>query len=92
MGSATGNSWYFPDNKTDVWEIFRPYILYKADNEFGIPTELVRLNTQFINMCTCKHFSDVFAIQNGPMQDALLPGLFNFAKQYAIKGVQAKYE
>jgi hypothetical protein len=26
------------------------------------------------------------------MQDALLPGLFNFAKQYAIKGVQAKYE
>jgi hypothetical protein len=43
-------------------------------------------------MCIGKHFSDVFTIQNGPNQDALLPVLFNFTVQYAIKEVQAKYE
>jgi hypothetical protein len=35
-----------------------------------------------------KNLSDMFPIRNGLKQDALLPLLFNFALQYAIRRVQ----
>jgi hypothetical protein len=35
-----------------------------------------------------KNLSDAFPIQNGMKQDALLPLLFNFSREYAISKVQ----
>ena len=62
--------------------------------EFGIPMKLVRL----VKMCLTetysrvlvgKNLSDMFPVRNGLKQgDALLPLLFNFALEYAIKRVQ----
>jgi hypothetical protein len=59
--------------------------------EFGIPMKLVRL----IKMCVTetysevwvgKNLSDMFPIRNGLKQgDDLLPLLFNFALEYAIR-------
>jgi hypothetical protein len=61
--------------------------------EFGIPLKLVRL----IKMCLTamysrfrvgKNLSDMFPIRNGLKQrDALMPLLFNFAIEYAIRRV-----
>jgi hypothetical protein len=46
------------------------------------------LNETYSKVCTGKHFSDVFLIQNSLKQrDALLSLLFNFALEYAIKKV-----
>jgi len=62
--------------------------------EFGFPMKLVRL----IKMCltetysrvwVAKLLSDMFPITNGLKQgDALLPLLFNFVLEYAIRRVQ----
>jgi hypothetical protein len=63
---------------------------------FGIPVKLVRLikmclNETYSTVHVSKHFSDMFPIKNGLKQrDTLLPLLFNFALEYAIKRVQVK--
>jgi hypothetical protein len=74
----------------------RREVLYVIVIEFAIPKKLVRL----IKMClretysraqVGKHLSDLFLIKNGLKQgDTLSPLLFNFALEYAIRGVQAK--
>jgi hypothetical protein len=47
------------------------------------------LNETYSKVCTGKHLSDSFPIQNGLKQgDALSQLLFNFALQYAIRKVQ----
>jgi hypothetical protein len=43
----------------------------------------------YSKVCIGKHLSDNFPVQNGLKQgDALLPLLFNFALEYAIRKVQ----
>ena len=75
-----------------TYDSVRREVLYNIFFEFGIPQ--VRL----IKMCLTKtynrfrvgkHLSDISPIRNGLKQgDALSPLLFNFASDYAIKGVQ----
>jgi hypothetical protein len=63
-------------------------------SEFGVLMKLVRLimvclNETYTNICTDKHLSESFPIQNGLKQgDALSPLLSNFALEYAIRKVQ----
>jgi hypothetical protein len=69
-------------------------VFYNILIEFGIPMKLIRL----IKMClseTCsriwvgKHLSGAFPIMNGvKLGNALLPLLFNFALENAIRRVQ----
>jgi hypothetical protein len=71
------------------WDVI-PYSLV----DIGIPVKLVRLikmclNETYSKVHIGKHLSDNFPIQNGLKQgDALLPLLFNFASDYAIRKVQ----
>jgi hypothetical protein len=47
------------------------------------------LNKTYSKVRTGKHLSDSFPIQNGlKLGDALLPLLFNFTLEYAIRKVQ----
>jgi hypothetical protein len=69
-------------------------VLYNILLEFGIPKKLVRLikiclNETYSKVRVGKLLSDKFPIQNGLKQgDAVLPLLFNFALEYAIRKVQ----
>jgi hypothetical protein len=69
-------------------------VLHNILLEIGIPKKLVRLIKMCLNetcskICVSKHLSDTFPIQNGLKQgDGLLPLLFNFALEYAIRKVQ----
>ena len=67
--------------------------MYNILIEFGIPMKLLRLikmclNEAYSRVWVGKHLSDVFPIRNGLKQgDALLPLLFNFALEYAVRRV-----
>jgi hypothetical protein len=69
-------------------------VLYNILLEFGIPKKLVRLikmclNETYSKVRIGKLLSDKFPIQNGLKQgDALLPLLFNFALEYAMRKFQ----
>jgi hypothetical protein len=69
-------------------------VLYHILIEFGAPMKLVGLIKMCLNeMCSefhiGKNLSDAYPIQNGLKQaDALLPLLFIFALEYAIRKVQ----
>jgi hypothetical protein len=69
-------------------------VLYNILLEFGIPKKLVRvtemcLHETYSKVRIGKLLSDKFPIQNGLKQgDALLPLLFNFSLEYAIRKVQ----
>ena len=66
--------------------------------EFGILMKLVRiikmcLDETYSRIQEDKHLSDMFPIKNGLKQgDALSPVLFNFALEYAIRGVRVNQD
>jgi hypothetical protein len=77
-----------------AYDSMRRKVLDNILIEFGIPMKLVRfikmcLIETYSKVCTGKHLSDSFPIQNGLKQgDALSPQLFNFALKYVIRKVQ----
>jgi hypothetical protein len=66
-------------------------VLYNIIIEFGVLMKLARLTDMCLNetcskLLICKHLSYTFPIQNGLKQgDALMPLLFKFALEYAIR-------
>jgi hypothetical protein len=77
-----------------AYDSIKREVLYNILLEFGICKKLVRLikvclNETYSKVCVGKLLSDTFPIQNGLKQgDALLPLLFHFALEYAIREVQ----
>jgi len=77
-----------------AYESVRREILYKILIEFGIPRNLVRLikmslTETYRRVQVGKNVSDGFPIRNGLKQgEALSPMLFNFALEYAIRGLR----
>jgi hypothetical protein len=76
----------------------RREVFYNILIEFGIVTKLVRLikmclNETYSKVCIGKHLSDAFSIHRGLKQgDALLPLLFNFPLECAIRKMQESQE
>jgi hypothetical protein len=80
-------------NCKKVYNSVRREVLYNILIKFGVPTELVKLIKMSLNethskVCIGERWSNMFPTQYGLKQDALLPLLFNFALEYAIKNVQ----
>jgi hypothetical protein len=77
-----------------VYDSVKREVLYNILLEFCIPKKLVRIIKMYLNETNSKthagkHLSDTFPIQNGLEEgDALMPLLFNFALEYAIRKVQ----
>jgi hypothetical protein len=77
-----------------AYDSIKREVIYNILCEFGVPKKLVRLikmclNETYSKVHIGKLLSDKFPIQNGLKQgDALLPLLFNFALEYAIRKVQ----
>ena len=81
-----------------AYDSVRMEVLYNILIEFGIPMKVVKL----IKMCLTetytrvrvgKNLSVMFPIRHGLKQrDALTPMLFNFAFEYAIRGVQVNQD
>ena len=78
----------------EAYDSVRREVLCNILLEFGIPMKLVRLIKMFLNetysrVQVGKHLSGMFPIRNGLKKgDGLLPLIFNFALQYAIRMVQ----
>ena len=72
--------------------------MYNIPIESGIPMKLLRLikiclNETFSKVQVGKPLSDMFPIKNGLKQgDALLPMLFNFALEHAMRRVQVSLD
>jgi hypothetical protein len=68
--------------------------LYNILTEFGVPMKLLRLinmclNEMYGKVCISKYLSDSFPIQNDLKEgDTIVPLLFSFALEYAIRKVQ----
>ena len=77
-----------------AYDSVRRKVLYNILTEFGIrikPVRLIKLclNETYSRGQIGKNLSDMFPIRNGLKQgDALLPLLFNFTSEYAIRRVQ----
>jgi hypothetical protein len=77
-----------------VHDSVRRTALYNILIQLGVPMKLVRLmamclNETYSKVCTGKHLSDNFPIQNGLKQgDVLLPLVFNFPLENVIRKVQ----
>jgi len=70
-----------------TYDSVRSGFLYNILNEFGIPMKMCLAET-YNRVWVGKNLSDMFPIRNGWKQgDALLPLLFNFALEYAIRRV-----
>ena len=71
-----------------AYDSVRREVLYNILTEFGIPMKLARLIKIYSRVQVGKNLSDMFPIRNGLKQgDDLLPLLFNFALEYAIRRV-----
>ena len=77
-----------------AYDSVRREVLYNILNKFGIPMQLVGLirmclNETYSRVHIGKQLSDMFPIRNGLKQrDALLPLLFNFPLECAIRRIQ----
>ena len=77
-----------------AYNSIRMEVLYNILIEFGIPMKMVRpikmhLTKSYSRVQVGKHLSDMLPIRHGLKQgDALLPLLFNFALEYAIRRVR----
>ena len=72
--------------------------LYNILTESGIPKKLIRLikmclTETYSRVCVGKNLSDMFPIRNDLKQgDALLPLLFSFVLEYAVRRVQGNQD